>query len=496
MRALGDRAAKPKPGCADKRQRTNSSQPAAAAFWISLLVPLFRSESKPQKTPPSHDLTGLAAIKAGAKKSASWSARRQALFWQPRRFRLYARRFSRGRAAWPLAALRAFGGSGWFGLARGLLCKRLGAGCRAAGLAHRLALLFQLPGICALRLRLQAAHCIAARPAVLAMAGWLLPGRPVRRAACLHAAHRLAAKAGIQRIRTQLNRAAFVRGRARPVGIRQRAIRPPAFVGLPKSGLAHQRRRKQSQRTRQSGQKTHRHIRIAARQSAAFEKENGPENSTQGQADRLPENGSIARFQGLGRYQSESGFRPAARLLAFGFQWRASGCVLRQQPNGKARNPTETAAALGARIAACCGGSQVLSSRAAKPKAGRAGKWQRTNGCCGTLDFASFAPFSRANSSPKKRPHRRVSGTWVLSNQERIQACCAALGIRHSAFGIRLSVSACGFRQRAGLRCGLLSRLEAGPEPVHNGCGVLDSASFAHFSGANLRPRKRLYRTV
>ena len=275
------------------------------------------------------------------------------------------------------------------------------------------------------------------------MAGWPLPGRPVRRAACLHAAHRLAARAGIQRIWAQLNRAAFVRGRARPVGIHQRAIRPPAFVGLPPSRRAHQRRRKQSQRTRQSGQKTHRHIRIAALQSAAFEKKNGPENSTQDQAASLPENGSIARFQGLGRYQSESGFRPAARLLAFGFQWRASGCVLRQQPNGKARNPTKTAAALGARIAACRGGLQVLSSRAAKPKAGRAGKWQRTGSeqtAAAALWISLFLlRFQERIQAPKNAPIARFQGLGCYQTRSGFRPTARLL-----AFGIRFRLVAFG----------------------------------------------------
>ena len=110
----------------------------------------------------------------------------------------------------------------------------------------------------------------------------------------------------------------------------------------------------------------------------------------------------------------------------------------------------------GARIAACRGGLQALGSRAAKPKAGRAGKWQRTNGCGGALDFASVALFSGANPSSPKRPHRTVSGDLLLSNQERIQACCAALGIRHSAlgFGLWLSAAARGFALRVAFTAG------------------------------------------
>ena len=325
----------------------NPSTPAAP-LWVWHPALRFQKRIQGPKTRPIARFNGLGCYQSRSGKSASWSARRRAFFWQPRRFGLHARRFSRGRAARPLAALRALGGSGWLGLARGLPCKRLGAGCRAAGLAHRLALLFQLPGICALRLRLQAAHCIAARPAVLAMAGWPLPGRPVRRAACLHAAHRLAARAGIQRIWAQLNRAAFVRGRARPVGIRQRAIRPPAFVGLPKSGRAHQRR-KQRQRTRQ---KTHRHIWPAARQSAAFEKKNGPENSTQDQAASPPENGSIARFQGLGRYRtgSKKAYRGLPwRFAAFGLPRRKAQTEQRGQTAAnewQRTNSSQTAPAL------------------------------------------------------------------------------------------------------------------------------------------------------
>ena len=201
---------------------------------------------------------------------------------------------------------------------------------------------------------------------------------------------------------------------------------------------------------------------------------------------KAPKNASIARFQGLGCYQSRSGFRPAARLLAFGFRfWLVAfsgsarvcvaGCLhgWMQAPesahNGcgalgfapfahflranlrPQKCPHRTVsgawllsnqeriqacrAAFGIRLSMARVRLQALSSRAVKPKAGCAGKWQRANGCCGALNFEPVALFSGANSRPQKRPYRTVSGDLMLSKQERIQACCAALGIRHSAFG-------------------------------------------------------------
>ena len=69
---------------------------------------------------------------------------------------------------------------------------------------------------------------------------------------------------------------------------------------------------------------------------------------------------------------------------------------------------------------------------------------QRTNGCCGALDFASFAPFSGANSSPKKRPIARFQGLGCYQTRSgfRPAARLLAFGIRHSAFGFGLWLSA------------------------------------------------------
>ena len=148
-------------------------------------------------------------------------------------------------------------------------------------------------------------------------------------------------------------------------------------------------------------------------------------------------NAPIARFQGLGCYQTRSEFRPDARLaaLACGFWLWLWLWLWLFAFNGSAP----------ARVASCFHGPD---DKAPEPALTR----------CDALGLAPGAPFSGANPRPQKRPHRTVSGAWVLSKRERIQARCAA-------FGIRLWVLACGFqRQRAGLRCGLLARLEGRPQ--------------------------------
>ena len=91
---------------------------------------------------------------------------------------------------------------------------------------------------------------------------------------------------------------------------------------------------------------------------------------------QAPKNGSIARFQGLGCYQSESGFRPAARLWVFGFQWRAPACAVCCASNPMARSEIRLKRQrhFGARIAACRSGLRTLSNRTAKPKPGCADK--------------------------------------------------------------------------------------------------------------------------
>ena len=96
-----------------------------------------------------------------------------------------------------------------------------------------------------------------------------------------------------------------------------------------------------------------------------------------------PKNAPIARFDGIWCYQTgseKSVFRPAARRSAFQ--------RLRRSANA---SPCSQIAAAKQRRSVCRGGA--------------------------ALKFAPGALFSGANPSPKKRPHRTVSGALLLSTR-------------------------------------------------------------------------------
>ena len=212
---------------------------------------------------------------------------------------------------------------------------------------------------------------------------------------------------------------------------------------------------------------------------------------------QAPKNGSIARFQGLGCYQSESGFRPAARLWVFGFQWRAPACAVCCASNPMARSEIRLKRQrhFGARIAACRSGLRTLSNRAAKPKSCCANKRQRTNGSGQMAAVAALwisllaLRFQERIQGPKNAPIARFLGFSCYQTRSefrpaaRLAALACCLWFFSGSAPVRVASCFHGPDDKA-------------PEPVHTRCAALGLAPGAPFSEANSRPQNTPHRTV
>ena len=154
-----------------------------------------------------------------------------------------------------------------------------------------------------------------------------------------------------------------------------------------------------------------------------------------------PENGSIARFDGLFCYQTKSK-KPIAACAACGLAEAAPQSPSQRGQTAKRRHG-QTATAKrrrpksgGQRAAAKeqrpkSSGQRAATKRRRLNRKGQTARARRNHrGAFALANSVPAAHFSGANSRPRKQPHRTVLGALLLSNQERENPHRSPCGLR------------------------------------------------------------------